>query len=86
MGCVKKHSTLFTPEQRRDVRMNIGRRIRELRLARGYTQRELAEEWGAGESYFRGVESGSKDCSLWRYMGIADLFGVSLADLFVYVK
>lgn len=75
-----------SPTSRHAVRTAIGDRIRELRLARGMTQRQLAASWGARESYFRGVESGSKDTSIWRYLEIADFFDVSLADLVKYVK
>ena len=82
----RKAVSRFSREYRTFVRSCIGRRIKELRLARGETQAECSRVFGANESYFRQLECGAKDTSMWRYLEVADFFGVTLAELFKYVK
>lgn len=60
----------------------IGDRIREHRLARGYTCQECAAALGSRhESYWRAIETGHKCLSLPRLVEVADLLGARVSDL-----
>jgi len=67
---------------RKYMRRVIADNARAARQRAGMTQREVAQlVAGAHESYIRGVEAGTKDVSLVRAIEIADVLGISLADL-----
>lgn len=55
-----------------------GRRIRNLRKAKGMTQEQLANELHISANHLRKVEIGVHTCSLELYMDIAAFFDVSL--------
>lgn len=73
------------PEHRKVIRRHIGRRLREVRLDRGCTRDDLAANLNTQESYIRGIEAGSRECSMWRYMELAALLSTTLTDLLRYV-
>jgi transcriptional regulator with XRE-family HTH domain len=61
----------------------VGRRIRQLRDARGWTQQQLADEAEMERAYLAGMEIGARNPSLRNFVKIARALGVPLADLFV---
>lgn len=63
-----------------DIRILLGRRVRELRLKKGWTQVELAELLGVDRSYLSEIENGKKDPSFRVLKTIADGFGLSLSQ------
>lgn len=69
----------------RAIRELIGKRMRELRINRMLTQKEMSDCFGSRADYYRSVECGQKQCSLHRYSEIAACLGVSLSDLVRYV-
>jgi transcriptional regulator with XRE-family HTH domain len=81
-------SRRFTTEQkyaskRADaVAKALGRRIRELRQERGWSQEQLAELASVHRTYMWGIENGVRNPSLRHLVHIADAVGVSLAELF----
>jgi transcriptional regulator with XRE-family HTH domain len=59
----------------------LGRRIRELRETKGWSQAEFASMCGVGASYLQGIERGETDprCSVLR--NIATTLGISIFSL-----
>ena len=59
----------------------IGDRIRERRIARGWTQDELGEKCELHRTFIGSVERGERNISILNLKGIAGVLRVSLADL-----
>jgi transcriptional regulator with XRE-family HTH domain len=59
----------------------FGRRVREMRLARGLTVRDMVLRHGYHDSYWRRVESGSQGLSMRSMLRLADVFDVPLSEL-----
>jgi transcriptional regulator with XRE-family HTH domain len=68
------------PETRTEV--DVGERLREIRLLRHATLRTIAERAGVSESFLSQVERGRASASVASLRRIADALGVSVADLF----
>ncbi len=64
------------------VRNALGRRIRELREQRGWSQRELARQTGRHQSSVSDWENGAADMSLATIVRLADALGLPLAEMF----
>lgn len=56
-------------------RSRFGKRVRELRLAKGWTQEELAERTGLHPTYIGGVERGERNLGLDNLLKIARALG-----------
>jgi transcriptional regulator with XRE-family HTH domain len=59
----------------------FGSRVRELRAARGWNQRELAERVGVDRNWVSAVESGKQNVSLQTLRKFADAFAVAPTEL-----
>lgn len=57
---------------------NIGQKIKELRLKRGWSQEYLANKIGIGQQYISKYESGKMYPSLKTLLKLADVFEVSI--------
>ncbi len=68
------------PETTKEV--DVGERLRSLRIARRRTLRDVAERAGLSESFLSQVERGRASASVASLRRIADGLGVSIADLF----
>lgn len=62
--------TSLTLEQREDLQ-RFGRRLSELRKARGWSQERLALESGIARSYLGGVERGQRNIALLNILRLA---------------
>lgn len=60
----------------------VGRRIRELRKAKGWTQEQLAETASLHYSYMGGVERGDRNISLETLEKIIDAFQIPAEEIF----
>ena len=60
----------------------LGKRIRQLRQAKGWSQEFLADEAGMHRTYMWGIEQGVRNPSVRHLTRIADALGVSLGALF----
>ena len=60
----------------------LGKRIRQLRQARGWSQEHLANEAGIHRTYMWGIERGVRNPSLRHLTCIADALGLPIAELF----
>lgn len=55
-----------------------GARIRELRIAKNFTQDDLAEHMNVSHGYISFIESGKRGCSVDVLIALSKLFGVSI--------
>ncbi len=60
----------------------LGRRIRQLRQAKGWSQERLADEADMHRTYMWGIEQGVRNPSIRHLTQVADALGVTLAGLF----
>jgi len=60
---------------------SIGRRIRELRAARNWTQEELARRSGLHRTYIGTLEGGRRNLAALNLRRLARAFGVSVSEL-----
>lgn len=67
-----------------DVKLLFGRRLRELRKLRGWSQEDFAQHVGLDRSYMGGVERGERNVSLENIARIAAGLEVSLPALFEF--
>jgi XRE family aerobic/anaerobic benzoate catabolism transcriptional regulator len=70
----------------RDICVELGKRIRELRNERGWRQIDLAEETGLHENFVSDLEQGRKEACLRTLQAIANAFDLTLADLLKTVE
>jgi transcriptional regulator with XRE-family HTH domain len=68
-----------------DIRIRFGRRLRKLRKQRGWTQVQMAEQFGLDRSYLADVERGERNISIVNLEVIARGFGLTLSRLLVKV-
>lgn len=64
----------------------LGRRVRQLREIKGWTQEAFAERSDLDRSYIAGIEAGLRNPSTKALGRIARAFGVTLAVLFESVE
>jgi transcriptional regulator with XRE-family HTH domain len=61
---------------------SLARRIRALRMKRGWSQERLAEEAGIHRVYLAGIELAQRNPSLKNLENLAKALGISLPKLF----
>src|SRR5215207_11166029 len=66
--------------------MDVGREIRRLREARGWSQAKLAGDTGMGVSGISQIETGARNPSAVTLSKIAGALGVDVGDLFPKVQ
>jgi len=66
------------------VEKQFGKRVRQLRLARGLSQEELASKVSVHRTYLGSIERGERNPSLKNIAAIAEALGVSLSQLFSF--
>lgn len=59
----------------------VAANMRRYRLMTSLTQHDCARAFGARESYWRGLEAGTKHLSISRLIEVAAFLGVSASDL-----
>ncbi len=65
-----------------DITVRLGRRIRALRLARGWTQGDLAAYAEIHRTYISDVERGDRNIAVRNIEAIAHALGLPVRDLF----
>ena len=65
----------------KDILARFGRRVRELRKAKGFSQEALAEKCSLDRTYVSSVERGRRNLSLRSIRTIAEALGVSMSQL-----
>lgn len=62
--------------------MEVGERIKELRVKAGFTQNGLAEWAGVSQTHLRRVELGQQDITVGQLRLVCDGLGVTLSEFF----
>lgn len=57
-------------------------KLKEMREAKGLTQREVGEKVGVSRQAINAIETGKFDPSIWLAYDLAKLFGLSIEDFF----
>ncbi len=65
----------------RDICIQFGKRIRELRKERGWRQIDLAEQAGISENYVSDLELGRKEVCLRTIGALAEALGTDILGL-----
>ena len=66
------------------IQKQFGQRVRELRLAKGFSQEELAFRAGIHRTYLGGIERGERNPALKNIAGIAKALDNTLRELFSF--
>ena len=64
-----------------EILVRFGKRVRELRSAKGYSQEAFADKCGLDRTYMGGIERGERNLSLRKVDLIAVALEVSLSEL-----
>jgi transcriptional regulator with XRE-family HTH domain len=64
------------------VRNKFGKKIRDLRRSKGWSQEELADKVGLHRTYIGAIERGEQNVSIDNIAKLAKTFNVSLEALF----
>ncbi|NHV27597.1 helix-turn-helix domain-containing protein [Burkholderia sp. D-99] len=62
----------------------FGKRLVELRKARGWSQEKLALESGLARSYVGGIERGQRNIALYNICVLAETLGVAPSDMLAF--
>ena len=66
------------------IQKQFGKRVRDLRLAKGLSQEELAFRAGVHRTYLGGIERGERNPALKNIAAIAKVLDITLRELFSY--
>ncbi len=67
-----------------DIRLLVGKRVKELRNNMGISQEELADMVGLDRTYITSVERGKRNISIVNVEKLAKALQVSLAEFFAF--
>ena len=65
-----------------DIKIRFGRRLRELRLEKGWSQETLANLAEIDRTYIPGIESGKRNLSLVVIDKLSNVFDISISEIF----
>jgi len=68
----------------KEIERQFGKRVRELRLAAGLSQEQLAFKVGVHRTYLGGIERGERNPSLRNIAAIAVALDITLRELFAF--
>jgi transcriptional regulator with XRE-family HTH domain len=68
------------------ITVDLGNRIRELRLRTGLSQEKFALKIEMDRTYYASVEAGKRNIAILNIKKIADGLGVTLSELFEEIK
>lgn len=73
---------MLTAAQLKTVRKDFGKRVRELRKERGYSQEAFADECGLHRTYIGAIERGERNVAIDNIAKIAKALGLQIKELF----
>lgn len=59
-----------------EIKLEVGKRVRSLRLKKGWSQEELAFQSGLHRNYIGGIERGERNVAIVNLARLATAFGV----------
>jgi len=65
-----------------NIRTSFGKRVRQLRLEKGFTQESLADTVGLHRTYIGNIERGEESVSVDNAAKVAKALKITLAELF----
>lgn len=65
-----------------EILIQLGKQIRSVRKAKGYTQEETAHHADLARSYYGDIERGTRNVSALNLIAIAHALGVQVGELF----
>ena len=65
-----------------DIKVNFGKRVKQLRVSNGYSQEKLAEISDLDRTYIPGIEAGKRNVSLEIINKLAKAFEIEIHKLF----
>lgn len=65
-----------------DIKINLGKRVKDLRLYNGYSQEAFSHECGLDRTYIASVENGKRNISIENVAKIATAFNLSVKEFF----
>jgi len=68
-------------EEKPEILLKFGQRVRELRTAAGYSQEAFADRCGLDRTYISGIERGVRNLSLLNIQALAVGLDISLSEL-----
>jgi transcriptional regulator with XRE-family HTH domain len=83
LSTINRH-TNYRMQPNDDVKVLLGRRIRQLRKIRMMTQEQLGEKAGVDYKYLGGIERGERNPSTENLAKIAKALGVKIQELFIF--
>ncbi len=69
-------------KQKHPALIKLGQKIRELRLAKGFSQESFADEVGLDRTYMGGIERGERNIAAINLIRIAKALKIEVGDLF----
>lgn len=69
----------------KNILVRLGNRIRELRVAKGFSQEAFADRCGLDRTYISGIERGRRNVSLLNIEVMARALGLHISELFLDV-
>jgi transcriptional regulator with XRE-family HTH domain len=76
-------STIYEFGKMENIKVKFGQRVKELRIANGYSQEKLAEISNLDRTYIPGIEFGKRNVSIIVIEKIAKSFGMSVSELLI---
>jgi len=70
------------PDGEGELKRRVGRALRTLRVARGYTQQKVADRARCHRTYLSAVEAGRRNLTAKALLALADALQASIAELF----
>ena len=74
-------TTLAVVEEKQEILLKFGTRVRELRKGKGLSQEAFASLCGLDRTYISGIERGVRNVSIINIEALAVGLGVSLSEL-----
>lgn len=69
-----------------DLQKTLGKRIRDLRAKKGFSQESFADHCGLHRTYMGGIERGERNLTIQTVLTVARGLGMSISDLFTDIE
>lgn len=69
-----------------DLQKILGKRIRELRARKGFSQESFADHCGLHRTYMGGIERGERNLTIETVLTVSRGLGMTISDLFADIE